>query len=217
MVKKGGFWTAFLFLCNFKLGIRFAYICNTSNKTKMTLRFILFIGFVAFSIGLLGQVENNAWKSFPTNDTIKTIGAEGILSDTLPHMENLGSLPVCIKPGTSTFSASPEIIEWNEKYTEKSKNNTKIKGYTILLFSGSGANSKLKARNTLVHFDEKYPGCQSHLAWKSPNYEVRIGDFRTKLEAEKLLQEIKEEFPTAFVKADFIELPLLDPVVIEEL
>ena len=183
----------------------------------MTLRFIFFIGFAAFSIVSIGQVENNDWKSFPTKDSNKIVGTEGILSDTLPHTEDLTSLPVCIKPGTSTFSASPEIIEWNEKYTEQSKNNTRIKGYTILLFSGSGANSKLKARNTLLQFDEKYPGCQSHLAWKSPNYEVRIGDFRTKLEAEKLLQEIKEEFPTAFVKADFIELPLLDPVVINKL
>jgi hypothetical protein len=183
----------------------------------MTLRFFIFIGFAAFSIVSIGQVENNDWKSFPTSDSNKAIGVEGILSDTLPHIEEINPVMESVRPGTSTFSASSGIIEMNEKYTEQSKNNTKIKGYTILLFSGSGANSKLKARTTLVHFDEKYPGCQSHLAWKSPNYEVRIGDFRTKLEAEKLLQEIKEEFPTAFVKADLIELPLLEPIVIEEL
>ncbi len=183
----------------------------------MTLRLIFFIGFVSFSVGLVGQVEENDWKSFPVKDSSKIVGSEGILTDSIPTTVTVIPQKKTVKPGTSSFSASAEIIEWNEKYTDQSKNNTKIKGYTILLFSGSGANSKLKARNTLMHFDKKYPGCQSHLAWKSPNYEVRIGDFRTKLEAEKLLQEINEEFPTAFVKADFIELPLLDPLKIEKL
>lgn len=156
--------------------------------------------------------ENNDWKSFPaTPDSNVVQEGEGILTDTLSKTIQ--------KTFTDTISGHlksnvpVEIQELNNVYTEQSKNQPQIKGYTVLLYSGSGANSKLKARNILIQFNEKFPECTSasHLTWKSPNYEVRIGDYRTKLEAEKLLQEIKSEFPTAFVKKAMIELPALRP------
>ena len=37
------------------------------------------------------------------------------------------------------------------------------------------------------------------LTFESPNYKVRIGSFRTRLEAEKNLIEIKKSYPAAFV------------------
>lgn len=163
---------------------------------KSGLVFILALMITSF--GAIAQETN--WKSFPQK-TADTLHTDHILSDTLPAPKNaVGSLEI---------NVSPEIVAANEAYTEASKNTPQIKGYTILLFSGSGANSKLKARNLEINFNEKFPKTITHLAWKSPNYEVRAGDFRTKLEAEKTLKEIRAEFPTAFVKSDLIELPAL--------
>jgi len=50
----------------------------------------------------------------------------------------------------------------------------------------------LEAKNTF----KQYPVL---LSFESPNYKVRIGSFRTRLEAEKNLFEIKKTYPAAFV------------------
>ena len=50
----------------------------------------------------------------------------------------------------------------------------------------------LAAKNTF----KQYPAL---LSFESPNYKVRIGSFRTRLEAEKNLIEIKKTYPAAFV------------------
>ena len=50
----------------------------------------------------------------------------------------------------------------------------------------------LAAKNTF----KQYPAL---LSFESPNYKVRIGSFRTRLEAEKNLLEIKKTYPAAFV------------------
>jgi len=49
--------------------------------------------------------------------------------------------------------------------------------------------------------------------YSAPNYRVRVGNFRTELEAEALKQELIGIFPTALVVADKIQLPELGPVV----
>jgi sporulation domain protein len=50
----------------------------------------------------------------------------------------------------------------------------------------------LEAKNTF----KQYPVL---LSFESPNYKVRIGSFRTRLEAEKNLFEIKKTYSAAFV------------------
>lgn len=37
------------------------------------------------------------------------------------------------------------------------------------------------------------------LVFETPNYKVRIGKFRYRIQAEKALQEIKKEYPSAFI------------------
>lgn len=73
----------------------------------------------------------------------------------------------------------------------------------------------MKAREVLIKFQGRYTNGVTHLAWKSPNYEVRLGDYRTKTEAQRDLVLIKAEFPTAFIKTDMIELPALEKTVLE--
>jgi hypothetical protein len=40
-----------------------------------------------------------------------------------------------------------------------------------------------------------------------PDYSVRVGDFRTQLEAQKYLEQIKEVYPSAFIVPDRVEPP----------
>ncbi|MGB0391589.1 MAG: hypothetical protein ACPGRC_08825 [Salibacteraceae bacterium] len=171
----------------------------------------LLILFSLISTLAFSQENTNSWKSFPSNDTngIKK-GKEGILTDQVTDTNIAHPKPNSL--GTKKIIVSQEITIENEKYIEYAKEHPQINGFTILLYSGSGANSRLKAREVLVQFQEKYPAGVTHLSWKSPNYEVRLGDYRTKLEAQHDLELIKASFPTAFIKKAMIELPPLEKV-----
>ena len=46
--------------------------------------------------------------------------------------------------------------------------------------------------------------------YNTPNFFLKVGDFRTRLEAEKIKSEIEAEFPTSFVVREKINLPRLD-------
>lgn len=56
----------------------------------------------------------------------------------------------------------------------------------------------------------------AYLIWESPNYKIRVGDFRSKLDAEKFQRKIDELFPYAFIVRDNINFPSLEKEEEEE-
>jgi len=51
---------------------------------------------------------------------------------------------------------------------------------------------------------------RAYLTFKAPNYKVRVGDFRTKLDAQRFLIELTADYPNAFIITDQINLPKTD-------
>ena len=75
-------------------------------------------------------------------------------------------------------------------------NNYEIKSfYTIQLFSGERDNA-IKAKNK---YDNKGYNYKAIIEYETPNYKVWIGRFRTKLQADKVFVEIKEDYPSALI------------------
>ena len=56
-----------------------------------------------------------------------------------------------------------------------------------------------------------YPEPKAYIYYSAPNYRVRVGNFRTELEAEALKFELIAIYPTAIVVGDKIQLPDLTP------
>lgn len=83
-------------------------------------------------------------------------------------------------------------------------------GFRIQLFSDSGNNSKNKAQSVQDEIQMRFPGMGVYLTFKSPNYKVRVGDFRTKLDAQRFLIELTADYPNTFIVADQINLPKTD-------
>jgi hypothetical protein len=54
---------------------------------------------------------------------------------------------------------------------------------------------------------EKYSDANGYLTFDEPYYRVRVGDFRTRLEAEKFLRKISRKYPGAWVIQDYINFP----------
>lgn len=88
--------------------------------------------------------------------------------------------------------------------------NKAIPGYRIQIFFDSGLNSSDRARQTRDEFLMTYPEIPAYISWKAPNYRVRIGDYKTRLEAERTMQLILSDYPNAWVIKDEINFPLIN-------
>lgn len=96
------------------------------------------------------------------------------------------------------------------KYIQVNEIHSVIEGWRIEIFFEAGNYSKKLAMEAKSKFVEQYPEMPSYLIFQQPYYKVRVGDFRTKMEAEKFLDEIAFDYPQAFVVTDEINFPRLD-------
>jgi hypothetical protein len=78
-----------------------------------------------------------------------------------------------------------------------------IKGYRIKIHFGADKN---KAKEVKAKFIARFPDVPAYEKYDQPNFNIRVGDFRTKLEAYKFLKEVQVEFPAAFLVQDEIEV-----------
>jgi len=82
--------------------------------------------------------------------------------------------------------------------------NPWVSGFRVQLYSISGANSRDKANQFRAEFLIKHPKTQVYVVYQAPYYKVRLGDFRTKMNALYFLQTIVETYPSGFVVVDQI-------------
>lgn len=99
-----------------------------------------------------------------------------------------------------------KMLNW---HIENNKINNKIDGFRVEIFFSSDFDAKDKALKKKMEFLSVYPDNIVHVKYISPNFRVRVGDFRTKNEALKLYREIKNTYPVAFIVTDEIDFPLM--------
>ncbi|AYL97392.1 SPOR domain-containing protein [Mucilaginibacter celer] len=80
-------------------------------------------------------------------------------------------------------------------------------GYRVQFFSGSNRKDAYKAQAKL---QTEYPELRTYISYREPNFKVKAGDFRTRIEAEKLVQEIRPYFSSIFILPEKINLPKAD-------
>lgn len=97
-----------------------------------------------------------------------------------------------------------------QKYVEINQDDCPniISGFRVQIFSSSGTGSSQKAREARTKFLTFYPSLKAYTDYEAPNFRVRVGDFRTKLEAEKIKKSISQEFPASFIVPDFVNTVL---------
>ncbi|MFD2873709.1 SPOR domain-containing protein [Mucilaginibacter ximonensis] len=69
-------------------------------------------------------------------------------------------------------------------------------GYRVQIYNGT---SRKEAYDAQARFNNEHQSMRTYISYAEPNYKVRAGDFRTRLEAEKLLQELKGKFASLFI------------------
>ena len=103
---------------------------------------------------------------------------------------------------TNSFaqSESSEINSLVEQKREFNKKNKSSVVYKIQLYNGDEEESYLIERN----FKKDFPDYKVKVVYDDPEFKTQVGDFKTRLEADKILIIIKEEFAGAIVLEDKI-------------
>jgi hypothetical protein len=83
--------------------------------------------------------------------------------------------------------------KFEQLLNEKRKINTSLTvndSYKIQIYNGGSENAK----KTLNEFKQEYTTIDATIVFNTPNYKVWVGNFRTRIEAEKTLADIKDRY-----------------------
>lgn len=80
-------------------------------------------------------------------------------------------------------------------------------GYRVQFFIGPNRKNAFDAQNRM---QQMHPELRTYINYAEPNFKVKAGDFRTRLEASKLMQELKGTFSSLFIISEKINPPKLD-------
>lgn len=130
-------------------------------------------------------------------------------------MKNYTGLILCLLLSSACFAQEEAPVKWNidpkvesliTKRNEQRKANGTISGYRVQIYLGS---SRSEAQDTRQKFAALHPELESYVIYQQPYFKVRVGDFRSRLEAYRIYQAIQKEFGSVFIVNDDIRFPKL--------
>lgn len=93
-------------------------------------------------------------------------------------------------------------IEINEFTTRDAR--SRVPGYRILVMS---TNDRTKAVNAKAKLYQEFPELSPYLMYQQPFFKLKVGDFKTREEAEEYLSAVQRYFPTGvYIVRDTIEV-----------
>lgn len=99
------------------------------------------------------------------------------------------------------ITEEPNISRLMNSYISQSRSSEYIQGWRIQLIT---TNDRRKMESAKTKCEELYPTLDVQWKHVSPYYQVQIGAYRTKLELQSFLFDLKEDFPNAIPVVDKI-------------
>lgn len=101
--------------------------------------------------------------------------------------------------GFGTLQSKAQIVK-NEKVTDlikKKRDFNKENGIGFRIQLTNGFETSIKKTNSL--FKIEYPTIKTYILFESPDWKVQVGNYKTRLEADKALNQFKKKFPESIV------------------
>jgi len=97
--------------------------------------------------------------------------------------------------GAFTVNQDAKIGQLLDLKKEMEKDNKLGDGLTIQLYYGN----LNKANSVLKDYRNKYSSWPASIEYETPNYKVWVGNYASRIEADRALLEVQRNFPAAFV------------------
>lgn len=103
----------------------------------------------------------------------------------------------------TTLSSDVDILNLIDLHKQKNEQTDETPGYRIQITSNNDR-SKIYGMRSEVY--AKFSDIKNYLEYDQPYYRLRIGDFKTRLEARNYLERVIQHFPSAFIVTDDIKI-----------
>jgi hypothetical protein len=98
---------------------------------------------------------------------------------------------------TGSISAQTTVSKDINSLLQKKREFNKENGYGFRIQLNNGLETSIKT--TQSKFKIEFPYLKTYILFESPEWKVQVGDYKTRLEADKVLNDIKVKFPAAIV------------------
>ena len=104
--------------------------------------------------------------------------------------------------GTLRIESSAHIDEMLAQKKDYNKTIETFEGYKIQIYYGS----EKECYEIKDEFSSLFPDISTSIIFSTPQWKLQIGNYRTRLEADHEMVNIKKEYPAAIVLATEIEI-----------
>lgn len=104
--------------------------------------------------------------------------------------------------GTVRIESSAHIDEMVAQKKDYNKSIETFQGYKIQIYYGS----EKECYEVKDEFSSLFPDIPTSIIFSTPQWKLQIGSYRTRLEADHAMVNIKKEYPGAIVLATEIEI-----------
>jgi hypothetical protein len=156
-----------------------------------------FIKYIAITASLL--LSLNAYSQVTTAPAVK---------DTAKPAAIVNVAPPVPYPDTNIKVFEQPVVKNTEQklYDYQRYSHGASPGFRVQIDFGQDHNAVNKTKSD---FSVKYPGIPAYISYKQPYFKVSVGDFRKRLDAVRLLNQVRKDYPAAFIVADRIMPPPL--------
>jgi hypothetical protein len=102
--------------------------------------------------------------------------------------------------------ADPRLEDLIRRQKNLNQLHPTMPGFRIQIYFGG---ARQKASEIRQEFTDRHADVPAYVLYQQPNFKVRIGDFRTRLEAQKMLKSMEGEYLSMFIVPDDVNLPPL--------
>lgn len=128
---------------------------------------------------------------------------------------------------TFSFQKSHEKSGGDVQYTEDSRteklidflsrpvppeNTTQMEGYRVQIYFN---NDKHLVDEQRTKFTSQHPEIRTYLHYEAPNYSIKVGNFRTEIQAAGFRNMVSLDFPASIIQKSSIELPSKEESLIQ--
>ncbi len=103
------------------------------------------------------------------------------------------------------YDVEPAIQRIQEDYIAKWGRVHNIDGYRIQIMAISGPSARTRMESAKTSIQAEYPQLSVYATYQEPYFRIRVGDFKTRIDAYRMLQRILPQYPSAYIVADQIE------------
>lgn len=104
--------------------------------------------------------------------------------------------PVVQVPETQSLESVDHHSEGTGTYTVRRRISNVSKGYRIQIYSGP---DRAKAKATKIDFMKRFPSVRSYITYAAPYYRIRVGDFKSRQEANDFYRYLGKSYTVMIV------------------